>query len=1008
VALQFERRNKKMFNIFFKRTFLYKSFLSVWLPVFLFMTLASYSNAIPQEEIVNASKRLVFFKNDAEFALVDRSLPIITNEEQPGRDEILNKAQIIMDLILTGPTASEKSDGIFSVFPQGTRLDHIEWDGKGGLSFYFHFPREFLSSPGNVCGMLDSMYQQIVKSFESLAIVNGFNIMAYDEMRGDYHSISEFAMPEEQKESIKSSQINTRAMAQPAVYNVSRRRGSLTGKTVYVWPGHGYTISGTGWGTQRPNCWNYCEDYGDIETTAFYLARYCYNAGAFVVMNRERDFNPNMVIIDNEVTTSTAGMFISNGFVPGTPYPSTDYEYYYYSYSSSVSYPLTGNNRPFMYGGYDHVSIASDIPSATATWIPDIPADGYYSVYVSYGQGRYYWDNNPASNYTTDAHYVVKHGGGATEFRVNQQYHICTWVFLGEFYFYKGMNPEKGAVILDNQSNHSVGQTVSADAVRFGGGMGNVARNVHISGLRRWEEATKYYGQFGGAPKCIFNYGTGDEVTCDNGIYAWWPDSLHQNGEDGVTIMFHTNGSGAYGTETFVDPTVANSTLLQNKVHDEIIGDIRQGYYPSWTNRRKATRTYPSELPRILVELAFHDTLYPDNTFLHDPKFRQLSSRAIYQGTVKYFAEKDGTTVHLLPEPPLSFVARNTTTGIKLNWLPPETDTIGLVGDAATSYVVYLSFDGRAWDNGIETVNTEFTFTGLISDKTYFFRVTAVNDGGESFPTKTLAARVAPSGSAPILIIDNYDRLDRYCQVTRTGMPSIGTIYSMELPRMNNYDNVIRHAEALEHCTMYFDSADKSSVEDGLVDINNYKLVDWLMGRQGERVTDDNSIDFTFDDTLRSRVQTFLANGKSLFVSGTDIGFDLDSNSDQSDVGSIFFNNYLKADYISDDAATYVIKGSPGSIFDNIPSFNLDNGDEGIYNASSPDIIGAYYGSQSAMSDDAGSKVMGIQYLGEYRLIYFSFPFETIVDSAVRNEIMYRIVTALMPTNAQSHWLLYQ
>lgn len=963
--------------------------------------------SIFKDEIIQTSKRLVFFRNNYEYALVDRSLSIIYPGEKVCDDDILDKVQIITDMLLKGPNASEKSMGIFSAFPEGTCLDYIKWDGKGGLAFYLKYPDEFLSSPVNVCGHLDPMYQQVIKSFESLSIVNRFSLMAYDEKKEIYRPLWEFAKPVEQIDSIKKIPMKTQATPQPAVYNVNRRRGTLTGKTIYVWPGHGYTISGTEWATQRPNCWNYCEDYGDIETTAFYMARYFYNAGAFVVMNRERDYNPNMVIIDNEVTSSTAGMFISNGFAPALPYPESNYEYYYYSYSSNVSYPLTGNNRPFTYGGYESTSIANHEPTATAKWIPNIPEDGYYSVYVTYGTGRYYIDNNPSTSYTTDAHYIVKHGGGVTEFRVNQQYHICTWVFLGEFYFYKGLNEERGLVILDNQSDYSVGLNVSADAVRFGGGMGNVARDSQVSGLRRWEEATKYYAQFGGAPRCIFHNDDSTEIIADNAIYYWWPDSLHQDGEDAVTILFHTNGAGGTGTETFIDPTVPNATELQDRVHTELIHDIRTGYYPSWTDRGKKVTSFKNEAPYLIVELAFHDRQYPDNHFLHDPKFRQLACRAIFQGTVKYFAQKDGKTPHLLPEPPRSPVVRNTTTGIRLNWLPPETDAVDLVGDAATSYVVYLSLNGKAWDNGRETINIEYTFTGLSNDKTYFFRITAINEGGESFPTKTLATRVAPSGVASIIIIDGHDRLDRYCQVIRTGLPSIGTINSMELPKMNSYDSIIHHAESMDKCHVYFDSADQSSVIYELVNIDDYMIVDWVMGQQGERVTDDNVIDDTFDDALREKVQNFLSQNKALFVSGTDIGFDLDSDSNQSDPKSVFFNTCLKADYVSDSTNTLLMKGVQGTIFKDIAGIALDNGDYGTYCVYSPDVLRVFNGSRSAITDNSGSMITGIQFNDDYRLVYFSFPFETIINADTRNETMNRIITFFISTNPQLQGFIY-
>ena len=89
-------------------------------------------------------------------------------------------------------------------------------------------------------------------------------------------------------------------------------------------------------------------------------------------------------------------------------------------------------------------------------WIPDIPEDGEYSVYVSY-------KSLPAS--VPDARYSVLHTGGVTSYRVNQQMGGGTWVYLGCFNFRKGVH-ENQSVLLSNESAHD--GVVTADAVRFG------------------------------------------------------------------------------------------------------------------------------------------------------------------------------------------------------------------------------------------------------------------------------------------------------------------------------------------------------------------------------------------------------------------------------------------------------------------------------------------------------------------------------------------------------------
>ena len=72
-----------------------------------------------------------------------------------------------------------------------------------------------------------------------------------------------------------------------------------------------------------------------------------------------------------------------------------------------------------------------------------------------------------------------------------------TWVYLGTFEFDKGTN-DYGMVVLSNESKEK--GVVCADAVRFGGGMGNISRGGSVSGLPRYLEGARYAAQWAGMP----------------------------------------------------------------------------------------------------------------------------------------------------------------------------------------------------------------------------------------------------------------------------------------------------------------------------------------------------------------------------------------------------------------------------------------------------------------------------------------------------------------------------
>ena len=138
------------------------------------------------------------------------------------------------------------------------------------------------------------------------------------------------------------------------------------------------------------------------------------------------------------------------------------------------------NHNPFTDGTARFIATQSKPEKAFAEWIPDIPEKGRYAVYVSY---------QTLPERVDDAKYLVFHNGGVAEFKVNQRMGGGTWVYLGTFEFDKGMN-DYGMVVLSNESSRK--GVVCADAVRFGGGMGNISRGGKVSGLPRYLEGARY------------------------------------------------------------------------------------------------------------------------------------------------------------------------------------------------------------------------------------------------------------------------------------------------------------------------------------------------------------------------------------------------------------------------------------------------------------------------------------------------------------------------------------
>ena len=249
----------------------------------------------------------------------------------------------------------------------------------------------------------------------------------------------------------------------------------LAGKNILLWPSHGwyYNSKLERWEWQRPRLFQSVEDLIPMSFTIPYLIPMIENAGANVFVPRERDIQTNEVVVDNDSPTNpiTKSRFIVK-----------DGEKLSWLKGSESAFgigdpPYKENENPFMLGKHNFI-YSSLYGDAKCEWTPDIPQTGEYAVYISYKRSK---EN------VSDAHYIVHHLGGETEFEVNQQIGGSTWIYLGKFKFKEGYNPQLGKVILTNKSEEP-GGIISADAVRFGGGMGIVERNGTVSGRPKFVE----------------------------------------------------------------------------------------------------------------------------------------------------------------------------------------------------------------------------------------------------------------------------------------------------------------------------------------------------------------------------------------------------------------------------------------------------------------------------------------------------------------------------------------
>jgi len=757
--------------------------------------------------------------------------------------------------------------------------------------------------------------------------------------------------------------------------------GGLSGKTIFVSPGHGWTYNTeTGyWGYQRSITHGMREDDSNAEIVSYFLVPYLQNAGGLVFSARETGRNQNMVIVDD----ADGNDYLSSGIYEegGTWAETTSGKGY-----GRTLYPIEINNNVFENGKYRYAFGGTD---SWARWTPNIPEDGRYQVYVTY---KTWSDRAPQAVYT------VNHAGGSTEVTVDQRYHGSTWVDIGNFYFRKGTSVENGSVVLNKNDDAQVGKVIIADAVRFGGGTGILKRGTAISGKPRWEEAAKVHVQFMGAPYSVYQSAVNDrtadvsarsrwaawenEEDVDDSVYISWHSNAHQGTSRGLSTYIYSNHTPGWNYDT--TQATEGSKELAELVHSRILNSVKtlldpafkqigSGMYSAYFG--ELNPSHNPEMPACLVELAYHDN-YDDAMLLRNPKFRDISARAAYQAIVKYFADRDGYAPVYLPAPPENLMTVVNDDGtVTLFWDDSPVDPGFYLGHPATGYIIQVSDDGLAFDHGADIGNiNQFTFSDVEEGIPLFFRVIAYNDGGVSFPSVTAGAIPQRTG-AQILVVDGFERMDHF--TPRFNVGSTGSNrYILEY--INSYNYIIQYLEVFKQLGFSVDYTQRTNT--ALIDFSYYDAVIWYSGEQ-------STTDETFTTEEQGMVAQYIEDGGAFFVSGSEIGWDLVERGSLQDTA--FFNEVLNTHYVQDSSGVYTFYGAGD--FSQITGL-FDDGTY-IYQANYPDVIEPYdeNGENILFYNEGKTVGAGVLTTTGRKVAMLGFPFETIIEKDNKINLMWKI-----------------
>ena len=553
----------------------------------------------------------------------------------------------------------------------------------------------------------------------------------------------------------------------------------LNGRHIALWQSHGrYYSQKTGmWMWQRACLFQTCEDMYTQGYVLPYLVPMLENAGAYVFLPRERDIQKNEVIVDNDPSCEARvkGTYKENGRWADAGDGFADIKAIY-----------NDLENPFRLGTARKISTLGPNAKATASavWTPVIPERGEYAVYISY---------KSLPNSTSSAHYTVKHLGGTSEFIVNQKIGGGTWIYLGTFEFAQG---SEGNVTIDNitPEGHKmeVGATITADAVRFGGGMGNISRAEQTSGLPRYAEGARYWAQWAGADSTVYYLNNGEDDYKDDfmmrGEWVNWISGGSRSNPDrknglgiplDLSFAFHTDagtrpddekiGTLAIYTSKSDGKTKyptgedrQTSRMYSDLVQTQITNDLRAEYDSLWTRRSIWNKSYREsrtpQCPAMLLELLSHQN-FADMKLGLDPTFRFTVSRAVYKGMLKYLSYRYGREYVVQPLPVSSVgVCFGENGKAVLSWTPvddPHEPTA-----APKGYIVYKRIGNGGFDNGTIVMDCRYE-TSLIPGEILSFKVAAYNDGGEGFPSEVVSIGLPSDGSSgsKVLIVNNFNRV---------------------------------------------------------------------------------------------------------------------------------------------------------------------------------------------------------------------------------------------------------
>ena len=483
----------------------------------------------------------------------------------------------------------------------------------------------------------------------------------------------------------------------------------------------------------------------------------------------------------------------------------------------------------------------------------------------------------------------VLHGGVQTNYQINTTIGGDTWLYLDPLYIKDSIE-----VRFYNKSDK---KHWDISRVYVGGGCSVLNDNYPAFA----DAAVYYLRQFGAPDSILYNQKPDKNNDYYDDLYgrAKWTNYL-SGGSDvnpdypgvgiplDLALAVHTDAG--VGTPDSIIGTLVVCTSdslavtgynqltnndFANYALKQLTEDLSKTFNIEWPSRgiwhRSYVETRTPAVPALIIELLSHQN-FADMRYAHHPAFQFTVARAIYKASLCYLSEMYQTGYVVQPLPVKEFSAVLKKDSVQLSWKP----TIDKLEHTAypSHYKIYTSTEDGSFNNGIVVKGTSVTLP-IEKDKIYRFRVSALNQGGESFVSEELSVCNVSNSKGEALIVNAFDRVSSpHYFVTETeagfkheldyGVPYhydlsfIGEQYEFKqgvpyktdnnpgsgasnrdttmVIQGNTFNYPYIHGKALRDNGYSFSSCSKQTVMQNSVSLTDYMLVDLILGKQCDAI----------------------------------------------------------------------------------------------------------------------------------------------------------------------------